>query len=172
MLIDRGAIARRVAELGAEIGATSGPDPLLVVGILKGAFVFTADLVRAIPVPVEVDFMAVSSYGAATRSSGVVRIVKDLDESLAGRDVLVVEDIVDTGLTLQYLQRSLRQRGPRRLRTAVLLDKPSRRVVEAAVDFVGFSIPDRYVVGYGLDADQQHRQHPDILCADDPETEG
>lgn len=166
VLHSRDEIAARVAALGAEITRTSGPEPLLVVGILKGAFVFTADLVRAIGVPVQIDFMAVSSYGAATKTSGVVRIVKDLDQSLEGRDVLVVEDIVDTGLTLQYLQRTLTGRGPRRLRTAVLLDKPSRRVVEVAVDFTGFRIPDRYVVGYGLDADEMHREHADVLCSE------
>ena len=164
VLLGRDEIARRVHELGAEISASSGPEPLLVVGILKGAFVFAADLVRAIRVPVQIDFMAVSSYGAATKTSGVVRIIKDLDQSLEGRDVLVVEDIVDTGLTLQYLQRTLTGRGLRRLRTAVLLDKPSRRVVDVPVDFVGFQIPDRYVVGYGLDADESHREHPDVLC--------
>jgi len=169
VLLDRAAIAARVARMAEEISATSGPEPLLVVGILKGAFVFTADLVRALDVPVQVDFMAVSSYGAATRSSGVVRIVKDLDESLGGRDVLIVEDIVDTGLTLQYLQATLAARGPRRVRTAVLLDKPSRRTVEVPVDFTGFSIPDRFVVGYGLDADSLHREHPDVLSATDEE---
>jgi hypoxanthine phosphoribosyltransferase len=172
VLVGRDAIAARVREIGRELTATSGPDPLLVVGILKGAFVFAADLVRAIDCPVQVDFMAVSSYGAATRSSGVVRIVKDLDQSLEGRDVLIVEDIVDTGLTLQYLQRALRGRGPRRLRTAVLLDKPSRRIVDAPVEFTGFVIPDRYVVGYGLDADELHREHADVLCADDEGGDG
>lgn len=173
VLVGRRDIAARVSQMGREIAATSGPEPLLVVGILKGAFIFAADLVRAIDVPVQVDFMAVSSYGAATRSSGVVRIVKDLDQSLDGRDVLVVEDIVDTGLTLQYLQRTLGGRGPRRLRTAVFLDKPSRRVVEVPVDFTGFRIPDRYVVGYGLDADGMHREHADVLCpeGDDGEVE-
>lgn len=170
ILVARERIAERVAALGREVGATSGPDPLLVVAILKGAFVFAADLVRALEVPVRVDFMAVSSYGDATRTSGVVRIVKDLDQSIEGRDVLIVEDIVDTGLTLKYLQRTLNGRGPRRVRTAVLLDKPARRVVETTVDFVGFAIPDRFVVGYGLDAGEMHREHPDVLCAqDEPE---
>ncbi len=172
VLIARERILERVAEMGREITDTSGPDPLLVVAILKGAFVFAADLVRAIGVPVNVDFMAVSSYGDATRSSGVVRIVKDLDQSVAGRDVLVVEDIVDTGLTLRYLAGALRARGPRRVRTAVLLDKPSRRVVDAPQDFVGFAIPDRFVVGYGLDAAELHREHPDVLCAADDDEEG
>ena len=165
VLVERERIAERVAEMGREITAASGPDPLLVVGILKGAFVFAADLVRALDVPVTVDFMAVSSYGDATRTSGVVRIVKDLDQSIEGRDVLIVEDIVDTGLTLKYLERTLRGRGPRRVRVAVLLDKPARRVVETPVDFVGFAIPDRFVVGYGLDAGELHREHPDVLCA-------
>jgi hypoxanthine phosphoribosyltransferase len=167
VLVGRQEIAARVAEIGREITATSGPDPVLVVAILKGAFVFAADLVRTIGVPVTLDFMAVSSYGDATRTSGVVRIVKDLDQSLEGRDVLIVEDIVDTGLTLKYLERTLRGRGPRRVRTAVLLDKPARRVVDATVDFVGFAIPDRFVVGYGLDAAELHREHPDVLCAAD-----
>jgi hypoxanthine phosphoribosyltransferase len=172
VLIPRDQIVERVTAMGRQITDTSGPDPILVVAILKGAFVFAADLVRAIGVPVNVDFMAVSSYGDATRTSGVVRIIKDLDQSIEGRDVLVVEDIVDTGLTLKYLQRTLRGRGPRRVRTAVLLDKPARRVVEIPVDFVGFAIPDRFVVGYGLDAGELHREHPDVLCAMDGEEAG
>jgi hypoxanthine phosphoribosyltransferase len=171
VLIARQAIRERVAEMGREITVGSGPEPLLVVAILKGAFVFAADLVRNLGVPLTMDFMAVSSYGDATRTTGVVRIVKDLDQAIEGRDVLLVEDIVDTGLTLRYLQRTLSGRGVRRLRTAVLLDKPSRRLADVRVDYVGFAIPDRFVVGYGLDAGELHRQHPDVLCADDGEDE-
>lgn len=163
VLIARDRIETRVRELAQEISRDCGPGPLLAIVILKGAFVFAADLIRAIEIPVEVDFMAVASYGAATKSSGVVRIVKDLDHSIEGRDVLVVEDIVDTGLTLRYLQRTLFERRPRSLHTAVFLDKASRRVVEVPVDYTGFVIPDRFVVGYGLDFDQHDRHHPDLL---------
>lgn len=163
VLVERAAIARRVGELGDQISRDLAPGPFLAVVILKGAFVFAADLVRSLRIPVEVDFMAVSSYGAATKSSGVVRIVKDLDRSIEGRDVVIVEDIVDTGLTLRYLQRTLLERRPKTLRTAVFLDKASRRMVDVPVEYTGFVIPDRFVVGYGLDFDERDRQHPDVL---------
>lgn len=163
VLIGRREIERRVRELGAAVSRDLGPGPVVAIVILKGAFMFAADLIRTIDIPVEVDFMAVSSYGAATKSTGVVRIVKDLDCSIEGRDVLIVEDIVDTGLTLRYLQRTLLERHPRSLRTAVFLDKTSRRVVDVPVEYTGFAIPDRFVVGYGLDFDQKDRQHADLL---------
>ena len=137
-----------------------------MIAVLKGAFVFMADLVRQIEGPVTLDFIAVSSYGAGTASSGQVRLLKDLDRSLEGRHVVIVEDIVDTGLTLSYLQEILRAREPKSLRTACLLSKPSRRKVEVPVEYVGFTIEDRFVVGYGLDFDEQFRQLPYIGVMD------
>ena len=132
------------------------------VCVLKGAFLFLADLIRAMEGHVTIDFMACSSYGAGTTSSGEVRLSKDLDSGLEGRDVIIVEDIVDTGLTLHYLQEILLARGPRSLRTACLLSKPSRRKIDVKVDYVGFTIEDRFVVGYGLDYDEQYRNLPYI----------
>lgn len=168
VLITPEAIARRVAELGREIsriyaGKQIG-DELICVGILKGAVVFLADLARAIEVPVTFDFMATSSYGAATEHSGVVRILKDLEHDVADRDVLVVEDIIDSGLTLQYLLQQLESRGPRSLRVAALLDKPERRRVEVPVHFKGFEIPDAFVVGYGLDWNERGRNLPYVAA--------
>ncbi len=163
VLITEGEIQARVAELGRQISADYlGKEPV-VVGVLKGAFIFVADLARHLTVPVSFDFMAVSSYGAATQSSGEVRIVKDLDESIEGKDVLLVEDIVDTGLTLSYLQRILLSRKPASLKTCTLLDKPDRRKVEVALDYRGFEIPNEFVVGYGLDYDQKYRNLREIL---------
>lgn len=153
-------LARRVRELGAEISRDYADGDLLLVCVLKGAVFFLADLMRQIDVPVEVDFMAVSSYGSATDTSGVVRILKDLDTAIEGRDVLIVEDIVDSGLTLQYLQRNLGARGPRSLEVCALLTKPSRRKVEAQCRYVGFEIPDRFAVGYGLDHAERFRELP------------
>ena len=150
----------RIAELGKEITADyAGRTPLLV-GVLKGAFMFMSDLARQIDLPIEFDFMAVSSYGSATKTSGVVRIVKDLDVDLSDRDVLVVEDIVDTGLTLNYLTNLLRARGPRSLKVATLLSKPARRLVQVHVDYVGFTIEDEFVIGYGLDYAGRYRNLP------------
>ncbi len=144
-------IKRRVAELGEQIGDDyRGKEPL-AVGILKGAILFLGDLVRVVDLPVKVDFMALSSYGDSSESSGIVRILKDLDENVEGRDVLVVEDIVDTGLTLSYLIDNLRSRRPASLKVCTLLDKPTRRRVAIHPDYNGFVIPDRFVVGYGLD---------------------
>ena len=137
-----------------------------MVCVLRGAYVFLTDLARSIDLPVEIDFIAVSSYGATTRTSGVVRLVKDLEVDLTGRDVILVEDIVDTGLTLTYLQDILRARGPRMLRTACLLSKPSRRQVDVNVEYVGFTIEDRFVVGYGLDFAEQYRNLPYIGVMD------
>ena len=157
--IDEAAIAARVHDLAAEIRRDFGTDtPVHLVGVLKGSFVFLADLLRAIGGPVTCDFIAVSSYGAGTTSSDEVRLLKDLDRSLEGRDVIIVEDIVDTGLTLAYLQEILRAREPKRLKTACLLSKPSRRKVEVPVEYVGFTIEDKFVVGYGLDYDERFRE--------------
>jgi hypoxanthine phosphoribosyltransferase len=162
VLIPAADIQRRVRELGAEIGRECGPGPVHLIGVLKGSFIFLADLVRAIETPVRVDFIGAASYGAGTESSGQVRITKDLDASIEGCDVIVVEDIVDTGTTLAYLLQVLAQRKPKSLRVAAFLDKPSRRKVEVRADFVGFPIEDRFVVGYGLDYAQDYRQLPDL----------
>jgi hypoxanthine phosphoribosyltransferase len=157
ILIESEELERRVTELGAEISRDYEDTDLVLIGILKGAVLFVADLMRNLTVPCEIDFMAVSSYGSATDSSGVVRILKDLDSSIEGRDVLVVEDIIDSGLTLHYLIRSLRARGPRSLEVCALLTKPERRRVDDPIRYVGFEIPNRFVVGYGLDYDQHYR---------------
>ncbi|MFN8114086.1 MAG: hypoxanthine phosphoribosyltransferase [Solirubrobacterales bacterium] len=147
----------RVAELGAEISSDYADRDLVMVGVLKGALIFMADLMRELSVPCEIDLMAVSSYGSATDSSGVVRILKDLDTSINGRDVLIVEDIVDSGLTLQYLLRNLNARDPASIEVCALLTKPERRRVETPIRYVGFEIPDRFAIGYGLDHAQRHR---------------
>ena len=162
ILVSAEQLAERVAQLGAEITADySGRSPLLV-GVLKGAFMFTSDLSRVIDLPVEFDFMAVSSYGHSTRSSGVVRIVKDLDLDLAGRDVILVEDIVDSGLTLNYLRRNLFARNPASLEVCALLVREDHSVDEDILRYEGFRIPADFVVGYGLDVDQRYRNLPDI----------
>ena len=162
VLLDTQTIQKRVMELGARIAEDyRGRKPLLI-GILKGASIFHADLVRAIDLELSFDFIAVASYGDLTKSSGEVRILKDLDESVEGKDVLVVEDIVDTGLTLQYLLQSLRTRNPESVKIVALLSKPSRREIEVPVDYIGFEIPDEFVVGYGLDYNQQYRNLRDI----------
>jgi hypoxanthine phosphoribosyltransferase len=153
-------LQRRVAELGRQINADYAGRPLLLVGVLKGAVFFLSDLMRYIEVPVEVDFMAVASYGSATDSSGVVRILKDLDAPIEGRDVLIVEDIVDSGLTLQYLLRNLGSRNPASLEVCALLTKPERRKVDLPTRYVGFEIPNRFVVGYGLDYAERYRNLP------------
>ena len=157
MLIEEDALRERIADLGAEISSDYASQDLLLVGVLKGAVFFMADLMRQITVPCEVDFMAISSYGASTDSSGVVRILKDLDANIAGRDVLVVEDIIDSGLTLSYLRRTLGARKPASLEICALLTKPERREVEVPVRYVGFEIPNRFVVGYGLDFAERYR---------------
>jgi hypoxanthine phosphoribosyltransferase len=161
-LITEEAIRSRIQALGAEIRGAIGGGEIHLVCVLKGAFLFMADLIRAIEGKVTVDFIALSSYGKGTNSSGEVRLLKDLDSGLEGRDVVIVEDIVDTGLTLHYLQEILRARGPRSLRTACLLSKPSRRKIDVHVDFVGFTIEDRFVIGYGLDYAEQYRHLPYI----------
>jgi len=152
----------RVAELAKEISRdyAQAARPLLLVGVLKGAMFFLSDLMRLIDIPVEVDFMAVASYGSATDSSGVVRILKDLDIAIDDRDVLIVEDIVDSGLTLQYLLRNLGSREPRTLEVCALLTKPERRKVDLPTRYVGFEIADRFVIGYGLDYGERHRNLP------------
>jgi hypoxanthine phosphoribosyltransferase len=157
VLIDEPTLQTRIAELGEEISSDYAGKDLLLVGVLKGAVFFMADLMRSLTVPCEVDFMAISSYGAETDSSGVVRILKDLDIPLQGRDVLIVEDIIDSGLTLSYLMRNLRARDPASLEVCALLTKPGRREIEVPVKYVGFEIPNRFVVGYGLDYAERYR---------------
>jgi hypoxanthine phosphoribosyltransferase len=155
-------IQRRVRELGAQIAHDYEGSSLLLVAVLRGAALFVADLARAIDGPVEIDFMAVSSYGSSTKSSGVVRIIKDLDEMIAGRDVLVVEDILDTGLTLKYLLRNLASRKPKSLEVVTLLSKEGKQRVPIECKYVGFSVPDEFVVGYGLDYAEKYRNLPYI----------
>ena len=150
-------LQRRVAELGGEISRDYKGRELMMIGVLKGAVLFMADLMRELTVPCEVDFMAVSSYGSATDSSGVVRILKDLDAAIEGRDVLLVEDIVDSGLTLHYLLKNLKARDPRSLEVCALLTKPERRRVDLPIRYVGFEIPNRFAIGYGLDHAQKYR---------------
>jgi len=174
VLIDEETLQARIAELGDEISADYGGRDLLLIGVLKGAVFFMADLMRRLRVPCEIDFMAISSYGAATDSSGVVRILKDLDINIEGRDVLVVEDIIDSGLTLSYLMRTLEAREPASLEICALLTKPERREIEVDVRYVGFEIPNRFVIGYGLDFAERYRNlpyvgvlHPDLIPAGD-----
>src|SRR5215217_4548471 len=163
-LVSREDLQRRVAELGAEISRDYEGRDLVMVGVLKGAVLFLADLMRHIEVPCEIDFMAVSSYGSQTDSSGVVRILKDLDAPIEGRDVLIVEDIIDSGLTLQYLLRTLRARNPRSVEVCSLLAKPNRRRVELPIRYLGFEIPNIYVIGYGLDYAQRYRNLPYVAA--------
>jgi hypoxanthine phosphoribosyltransferase len=155
-------IQARIAELGAQLGTDyAGRDPVLV-SVLKGSIVFLADLVRQMEIPLSIDLMEVSSYGASTESSGQVRILKDLSMAIDGRDVIVVEDIIDTGLTLNYLLRYLHDKGPASIRICCLLDKPARRLADISIDYRGFTIPDRFVIGYGLDYDERYRNLPYI----------
>jgi hypoxanthine phosphoribosyltransferase len=160
-------LQRRVRELGAEISRDYEGRDLVMIGVLKGAVLFLADLMRELTVPCEIDFMAVSSYGSSTDSSGVVRILKDLDASIEDRDVLLVEDIVDSGLTLHYLLKNLRARNPRSLEVCALLTKPERRRVELPIRYVGFEIPNRFAIGYGLDHAQRHRNLPYVAVLDE-----
>lgn len=155
-------IKARIAEMGAQISADYGDERVLLVAVLRGAALFVADLARAISSPVEVDFMAVSSYGSTTRSSGVVRIIKDLDETIEGCHVLVVEDILDTGLTLKYLLKNLASRNPASLEVVTLLSKQGKQRVPISCKYVGFEIPDEFVVGYGLDYGERYRNLPYI----------
>ena len=167
ILIDRDTLAARVAELGAEVSADYEGRDLLLIGVLKGAVFFMADLMRHLTVPCEVDFMAISSYGDATDSSGIVRILKDLDINIEGRHVLVVEDIIDSGLTLSYLIRNLESREPATLEVCALLTKPSRREIDVPVRYVGFEIPNKFVVGYGLDFAERYRNLPYVGVLDE-----
>lgn len=162
VLLTEHELRTKVDELTGQINRDYEGQELLVVGILRGAFVFMADLVRKLEMPVVIDFVAVSSYGDETASSGVVRFLKDLDETITGRHVLLVEDIIDTGLTLKYLYKHLRARKPASLKVCTLLDKPERRKVELTPDYNGFQIPDHFVVGYGLDCGQRYRNLRDI----------
>jgi hypoxanthine phosphoribosyltransferase len=158
VLVNEAQIAAKVAELGRQISEAYAGRELTLVSVLKGSLPFMADLMRAITIPVRIDLMEVSSYGGlSTESSGLVRILKDLSASIDGRDVLLVEDIIDTGLTLNYLLRYLRGKNPRSLRICALLDKPARRLVDIPIDYVGFTIPDQFVVGYGLDYGELYR---------------
>ena len=160
ILIDEETLAARVTELGAEVSADYSGRDLLLIGVLKGAVFFMADLMRHLTVPCEVDFMAISSYGDSTDSSGIVRILKDLDINIEGRHVLVVEDIIDSGLTLSYLMRNLESREPATLEVCALLTKPARREIDVPVRYVGFEIPNKFVVGYGLDFAERYRNLP------------
>jgi len=170
ILLSDAQIQKRIAELAFEI-RRDVPGHVHLIAVLKGAFVFLADLVRQMPGRLSLDFIAVSSYEKGTTTSGEVRMLKDLDTGLDGKDVVIVEDIVDTGLTLTYLQDILRARNPRSLRTACLLSKPSRRKVEVALEYIGFTIEDRFVVGYGLDYAEQYRNLPHIAVVLSPDAQ-
>jgi hypoxanthine phosphoribosyltransferase len=165
-VVDQDALERRVAELGEEISVDYAGRDLLLVGVLKGAVFFMSDLMRRLTIPCEIDFMAISSYGASTDSSGVVRILKDLDINIEGRDVLVVEDIIDSGLTLSYLVRNLESRQPASLEVCALLTKHGRRQIDVPVRYVGFEIPNHFVVGYGLDFAERYRNLPFVGVLD------
>jgi hypoxanthine phosphoribosyltransferase len=163
ILISSGQIQSRVRELGEQIARDYTPlDDLLLVGVLKGCMMFMVDLARAIPIALAIDFIATSSYGQSTESSGVVRLLKDLDTDIAGRQVLIVEDIIDSGLTLEYLRSQLLRRNPASLRICALLNKPERRIADVTVDYLGFDIPNEFVVGYGLDYGERYRNLPYI----------
>lgn len=167
ILVPQQDLERRVRELAAEISRDYAGRPLILIGVLKGAVFFLSDLMRHLEIPCEVDFMAVASYGSATKSSGVVRILKDLDAAIEGRDVLIVEDIVDSGLTLQYLLRNLAGRHPASLEVCALLIKPERRKVELETRYVGFEIPNRFAIGYGLDHAELYRNLPYVAALRD-----
>jgi hypoxanthine phosphoribosyltransferase len=164
ILVPEEDLTRRVGELAAEVSRDYAGKDLLLIGVLKGAVFFLSDLMRGLDIPVEVDFMAVASYGSATKSSGVVRILKDLDAAIEGRDVLIVEDIVDSGLTLQYLLRNLAGRNPASLEVCALLVKPDRQKVSLQTRYVGFEIPDRFAIGYGLDHAERYRNLPYVAA--------
>jgi len=168
IMISEEEISKRVKELGKQLTEDYKGKELLVVGILKGCMLFLSDLVRAIELPLTMDFMVVSSYGATTKSSGVVRIIKDLEREIEGKDVLIVEDIVDTGLTLSYLVENFKARNPKSVRVCSLLDKPDRRKAQVDIQYVGFKIPDEFVVGYGLDYGENYRNLP-FVCVLKPE---
>ena len=163
-LVSQADLERRVRELGAEISRDYKGKELFLVGVLKGAVFFLSDLMRALEVPCEVDFMAVASYGSSTDSSGVVRILKDLDATIEDKDVLIVEDIIDSGLTLSYLLRTLRAREPRSLEVCALLTKPERRKIDMPARYIGFEIPDKFAIGYGLDYAERYRNLPYVAA--------
>ena len=167
VLVTEDELARRVRELGEQISADYDGDALMLIGVLKGAIFFLADLMRHLTVSCEIDFMAVSSYGSSTDSSGVVRILKDLDTSIEGRQVLIVEDIVDSGLTLSYLLRTLSARNPASLAVCALLAKPERRKLDLPIHYVGFEIPNRFVIGYGLDYAERYRNLPYVAVLEE-----
>jgi len=167
VLLSEKQIKARIKELAREISADYRKKKPLLIGVLKGAVVFLSDLIREMDIPLEIDFMAVSSYGADTASSGIVRIQKDLEQSIKDRDVLIVEDIVDTGLTLNYLYDTLSSQKPRSLKVVTLLDKPDRRKVEFKADYCGFEIPDHFVIGYGLDFNEEYRNLGDLCVLDE-----
>jgi hypoxanthine phosphoribosyltransferase len=171
-IVEAEELQARVRELGAELTRDYAGSDLFLMGVLKGAVFFVADLMRHIDLHCELDFMAVSSYGSLTDSSGVVRILKDLDTPIEGKDVLIVEDIVDSGLTLNYLLRNLRGRNPRSLEVCALLVKPDRRKIDLPLRYVGFEIPNRFVVGYGLDLDQRYRNLPYVAAVDGAGVDG
>lgn len=160
VLLQEEELDRRIAELGAQISADYAGESVHLICILKGSIFITCELAKRLTIPVTIDFMCVSSYGAAMESSGVITIKKDLEESIEGRNVIVVEDIIDTGRTLQYLMEELSQRKPKDLKLCAMLDKPERRLTDVSVDYTGFEIPDEFVVGYGLDYDQRYRNLP------------
>lgn len=162
VLLSEAEVDKRIQEIGEQISKDYEGKQVHLVCVLKGGSFFLCELAKRISVPVSLDFMSVSSYGSSTKSSGVVKIVKDLDEPLKDKDVIIIEDIVDSGRTLSYLMEMLRDRGPKSLRLCTLLDKPERRVVDVTVDYTGFQIPDKFVVGYGLDYDQRYRNLPYI----------
>ena len=162
VLISREQLADKVAELGAKISEDYKGESLFLIGILKGSVPFMADLMRAISLDVEMDFMSVSSYGSGTKSSGVVRILKDLDSDIAGKNVLIVEDIIDSGLTLAYLKEYLAKRNPKSIKIVTMLSKPARRKADIEADYTGFVVDDKFIVGYGLDIDQKYRNLPYI----------
>ena len=164
ILVQADDLKQRVRSLGQEVSAEYADRDLLLVGVLKGAVFFLSDLMRQIEIPCEVDFMAVASYGSATESSGVVRILKDLDTPIEGRNILIVEDIVDSGLTLQYLLRTLEARGPASLEVCALLTKPERRTVDLPTRYIGFEIPDKFAIGYGLDHAERFRNLPFVAA--------
>jgi len=168
VLLSEEEIAKRVKELGKQLTEEYKGRELLIVGILKGCMLFLSDLVRTIDLPLTMDFMVVSSYGTATKSSGVVRIIKDLEREIEGKDVLIVEDIVDSGLTLSYLIENLKTRNPKSIKVCSLLDKPDRRKAQVDIEYVGFKIPDEFVVGYGLDYAEVYRNLP-FVCVLKPE---
>ncbi len=162
VLVSREELKEKVKELGNKISMEYEGKDLIMVGVLKGGFIFLADLIRALKIPVEIDFISVSSYGNSSKSSGVVRIIKDIDVSITNKHVIIVEDIIDTGLTLKYLKEMLYTRGPLDVKIIAALDKPSRRKVDIDIDYKGFTIPDEFVVGYGLDYAGRYRNLPDV----------